>query len=505
MPECNSDRQLIRSLCRLFGKDTQLIETHISWVLLSGDRARKIKKPLDLGFLDFSSLAKRRFYCREELRLNQRLAPQWYLDVVAIGGMPEQPRLRATEDIIEYLVEMRRFPESARLDHLLDRGALRAEWMDAFARRIAAFHQGLPGAPVDSPFGHADAVWAPMAQNFEQLREHPCEAPEWLDRIEQWSLAEFERLRDCLTQRQREGHVRECHGDLHLANMAWVDGQPLVFDCIEFDPALRWIDPINEVAFLLMDLHAREHPGLGWRFLDGWLAITGDFSGLALLRFYLVYRALVRAKVEAIRADQRDGAGAGVSRYLRVARDFIAEPRPRLILTRGLSASGKSTLSLRLVERLGAIRLRSDVERKRLFGLPVDASARAAPGEGIYGVDASDRVYARMLELAEPILAAGLSVIVDATFAKAEQRRPFARMAERLGVPWTLLQLEAGPDTLRRRIQQRRNDVSDADLDVLEVQLAHRRPLDASERPHCIRVDTERPIDIEALARSLRG
>ncbi len=494
---------LVHALCRRLGDDTRLIETHISWVLLSGERARKIKKPVDLGFLDFSTLEKRRFYCEEELRLNRRLASEWYLGVVAIGGAPDRPCVPAQGKAIEYFVEMRRFPDAARLDRLLEQGRLDAARIDAFARRIARFYQGLPGAPPDSPYGRPEAVYAPVAENFAELRGRLGDAAEPLAWIEAWSRAEFERQHERLAQRRRQGWIRECHGDLHLGNLAWVDGQPLVFDCIEFSPALRWIDPVNEIAFLLMDLRARGRADLGWGFLDTWLEITGDFAGLALMRFYRVYRAMVRAKVEAIQAGQRGGDPSAALRYLGLARELTGPASPRLLLTHGFSASGKSTLSRQLVERLGAVRLRSDVERKRLFGVPAGASARAAPGRGIYTADASRRVYARLLDLTGELLDAGWTVIVDAAFLEAARRAPFQRLAERRGVPWTLLPLEVPTEILRQRIRRRQGDVSDADLEVLEHQLAHHQPLSAAERRHAIPVDAGQPLDLDGLIAAL--
>ncbi len=492
------------------GASPRLIETHISWVLLAGERAYKIKKPLDLGFLDFSTLEKRRFFCEEELRLNRRLAPDYYLAVEPITGTPAGPEIGGSGEAIEYTVVMRRFPD----DSLLDDGHPRAAWLDAFAVLMADFHQRVARAAPDSHYGRPDVVRRPMQENFRQLFSSPvaADSADLLEGPREWTDTEFERLRATIIQRRDAGFVRECHGDLHLGNMAWVDGKPLVFDCIEFNADLRWIDIISEIAFLVMDLHARRQPAFAARFLNAWLEAIGDYAGVALLRFYLVYRALVRAKVEAIRAAQSDTDAAGKAdahaaalRYIHLARAFRQPGKARLILTRGLSASGKTTLSRSLLERLGAIRIRSDVERKRLFGLRAEDSGATAIGEGIYSARASRLAYARLLELAGGLLRAGYPVIVDAAFLDAGQRAPFRELAGAVGAPWVILDFDASADTLRRRIQQRRGDASDADLKVLEHQLATRAPLHDNEMAHVLRIDTEQPFDADALARRIQS
>jgi hypothetical protein len=491
----------------------RLIETHISWVLLTGDYAYKVKKPLDLGFLDFSTLAKRRLYCEEELRLNRRLAPSLYLEVVAITGSAEAPVLGGEGEPIEYAVKMVQFPQAAQLDRMLAVGRLRPEQLDAFARRVAEFHRQAAVAGSDTPFGEPAQVWQPMAENFAQIRERisGADALESLSALAQWSEARFTELSPLLRQRKAGGFIRECHGDMHLRNLAWIDEAPIAFDGIEFNPNLRWIDVVSEIAFLVMDLQDRGEAPLAQRFLNGYLERSGDYDGLALLRLYLVYRALVRAKVAAIRLDQpdmgpaqRDDAEAEFARYLSLAEGYTRKPSPTLLLTRGLSGSGKTTLTQPLLERLPAIRIRSDVERKRLFGLLAEEDGHAAPAEGIYSAEATDKTYRRLLTLAEGMLAAGHSVIVDATFLKREQREPFRRLATQSGVGFAILDMRAPAETLRQRLRQRKGDASDADLAVLAHQLEHYGPLDEYERRDEVAVDTGREVDIEALLQQIR-
>lgn len=492
----------------------ELIETHISWVILAGEYVYKLKKPLNLGFLDFSTLERRRFFCEEELRLNRRLAPAIYLDVVAIGGTPGQPVLGASEGIFEYAVKMRRFAQSAQLDRMLLRGELQREHIDAFARMVAEFHQRVAVAKADSEFGTPAAIRGPMEENFTQIREHQGEPgmATRLAELEQWSQTQFARLHTLMQQRHDKGFVRECHGDMHLRNLAWIDSRAVAFDCIEFNPNLRWIDVISEVAFLIMDLQERGEAELAQRFLNAYLERTGDYRGLALMPFYLVYRALVRAKVAAIRSDQPQIDDAGRAEALREHRNYLAlaagyteQRRPAVIVARGMSASGKTTLTAPLVEQLGAIRLRSDVERKRLHGLAAEADAGAAPGKGIYSAGASERTYAQLAKLAGFVLEAGYPVIIDAVCMRREQRQRFVQLARLQGVPCLILEFTAPADVLRRRIVARQKEASDADISVLEHQLQHWEPLEEDEESMALRIDTERLAEPQSLAAQVRA
>jgi aminoglycoside phosphotransferase family enzyme/predicted kinase len=468
--------------------EVERIETHISSVLLAGEYAYKIKKPLNLGFLDFSTLEDRRHYCEEELRLNARLAPDLYLEVVPIGGTPAAPELGARDGVFEYAVKMRRFDQSRLLDRLLAGPGLDPVLMDRIATRMAQFHEVAAVAEADSPFGTPEAVLAPMLQNFEQLRpllNDPDQLAQ-LERLEAWTRARHEALAPLLARRKAEGCVRECHGDMHLGNMAMVDDELAIFDGIEFNDAFRWIDVMSELAFLTMDLDDRGAQALSNRVLNAYLEASGDYPGLALLRFYQVYRALVRAKVASIRLgqggldeDERAGILRAYQSYADLAERYTMPPRAGLFITHGVSGSGKTTTGSELVEGLGLIRLRSDVERKRLAGLAPLDRATAPPGEGLYGPEADARCYARLLELAGVIAEAGHTVLVDATFLARARRLPFQALAEQRGLPYAVLVFEADTDQLRARILARQDaddDASDAGVEVMEAQLQRREP-----------------------------
>lgn len=497
--------------------DVELIETHISFVLLAGERAYKLKKPLDLGFLDFSALAARRRFCDEEVRLNRRLAPAIYLDVVPVTLADGEPRFGGAGEPVDFAVRMRRFPQEALLDRVAAAGGL-DERIEALAAQVAAFHDGVPAAGADLHYGEPFEVVAPAAENFAQLLVL-CADPDRharLERLQAWTEAEAARLNPVFRQRKLAGRVREGHGDLHLGNMALVDGEIVVFDCIEFEPGLRWVDVMSEVAFLAMDLHHRGLPGLARRFVNAYLEATGDYGGVAVLRFYLVYRAMVRAKVAAIRARQHDaGDGAAAMQreceaYLRLAERFVAAEPPLLILMCGVSASGKSRFSRRLLPVTDAIRVRSDVERKRMHGLAALEASGSGIDSGLYTADATAAVYERLAALCRQVLDAGWPAIADATFLQRRQRARLRREAQEAGVRCAILEFTAAEAVLRERIErrlQKADNASEADLAVLARQLARREPLGDDEADAVVRVDTgveSDPDPLQILAR-VRG
>ena len=509
-------------------KQVELIETHISWVLLTGEYAYKIKKPVDFGFLDFSTLDKRQRCCEQELQLNGRLAASIYLDVVAITGSPEQPSISAAGDAFEYAVKMRQFPQSAQLDHKLEAGELAIEQMEDIASMVAEFHQRIDAADEAVSYGSAESVFQPVEQNYVQIREHldTDEYQQSLKQLQQWARESYVALKPCFKQRKKEGYIRECHGDMHLRNIVWLDEDyhqgPVAFDCIEFNDNLRWIDVISEVAFLVMDLQSRNLYSYARRFLNSYLEQTGDYAGVMLLPYYLSYRAMVRAKVSVLRLQQ-PGVIAEEKRqmldefeqYLELASDYAKAQTPVLIVMRGASASGKSTVSGLLLDAIDAIRIRSDVERKRLYGVPVadndnevqsetqTTAETAGINEGIYSAQASVETYGRLIECAASVLSAGYSAIVDAAFLKSEQRLPFQQLAEQLDVSYVILEVTAPDEVLRQRIVARKNDVSDADLNVLNYQLENWQPLSADEREHAIEVNTEQAIDLPSIVSQL--
>ena len=490
----------------------QLIETHISYVLLTGEFAYKFKKPVNLGFLDFGTLEKRRFYCHEELRLNRRLAPEIYLDVVAIHGSAQHPAFEGMGSPIEYAVKMRQFPDEDRLDRVAERGELTSDHIDQLARDVAAFHGNLPAAKPDSLYGTPARIGDRMLQNFQQIDANlvPAIDTPLTRTLEEWTRKAIRDYQDDLEIRRRQGCIRECHGDMHLANMVLLHGKVTLFDCLEFAEDLRWIDTLNEIAFLIMDLDFRGLPELARRFLDRYLEATSDYLGLTLLAPYLVYRAMVRAKVAAIslyqhRDDHRQSEtfASSFADHLRLALEYTKRPRQApIVITHGLSGSGKSHIVERLVESLGGVRVRSDVERKRLLGAHIPAVTGKVE-KGAYAPEITRRTYERLLALAYSIADAGYPALVDATFLHAAQRMSFIRLARTAQLPLVILDLQASESTLRSRISERarrQNDPSEATLEVLDHQIRTREPLTQDEVTLAIRIDSDSPLDIQRLA-----
>jgi len=472
--------------------DFELIETHISWVILTGDYAYKLKKAVDFGFLDYSTLAKRKAQCEEELRLNRRTAAELYLEVVAVGGTPEQPRI-GQQPAIEYMVKMRRFPQQALLSQQLKNGNVSKEMITLLASSIADFHATIDIADEKLPYGTPESVWFPVDENFEQIRERISDSTllQRLADIEQESRNRFERIRPLLEQRKAGGAIRDCHGDLHLNNIVLLNAKPLLFDCIEFNPTLRIIDTISEVAFLVMDLEEHGRTELANLFLNHYLQCGGDYKSVSLLRFYLCYRAMVRAKVATLRLDQpgllaeeEQQVHNNFANYLQLAERYSEPQRPRLIITHGLSGSGKTTITTELMQRIGAVRIRSDIERKRLFGLAADSDSGSSLGSNIYTAAASRQTYEWLAELAEAILDGGYSVIIDATFLRAGERENFRQLARHHSTPFTILSFELNAETLRQRVANRvleGSDASEAGVRVLEAQLASFTPLSTDD------------------------
>lgn len=480
--------------------EVPLIETHISWVLLAGAHAYKLKKPLRLDFLDFSTLARRRTACADELRLNRRLAPSVYLGVVPIRAGPRGPSLHGRGPVVEVAVKMRRFAPRALASERLADGRLTAADLAAFGQALAAFHARAAVTPAGSDWGSAGRVRAAALQAAAGLAAQI--GPALGAPLHDWLEAQAGLLQAHWRARRAGARVREGHGDLHLDNLVWMDEALIAFDCLEFDPALRWIDVASDAGFLLMDLMARGRADLGFAFLDAWLEYGGDHDAIQGLRFQLVYRATVRALVTALRGGPAAGA-PGHAAYVALARRLMAPTRPALLITHGLPASGKSWLARELLQRAGAIRLRSDVERKRLAGLAPLADSRASDASGdLYTASSTAATYGHLAARARAILAAGWPVIVDAAFLRRDERERFAALAAAAGARFSILDCQAPMAVLRTRIAARRaraDDASEADESVLELLAARQEPLTEAERARAIRVRSDETVDLDSV------
>ena len=488
-------------------KDLQVLETHISWIVLFDQTALKLKKPLANPFLDYSTLALRRQACFAEIRLNRRYAPQLYQNVVAIVQDSSQAthNLRLVElssdspstdanatsgPILDYAVRMHRFHADALLAHRLHKDLVPLSAIEQLAKTIAAFHQSAEPSHDSQSWGSPQTIIKDAFDNLDFLDSSSLiDQPDTLQHLRHWTTDTSHRLHEAFQLRQQQGMIRECHGDLHLENIiAWQE-QLIPFDGIEFSEHLRWIDIQNDAAFTSMDLMFHNHRQHAARFTNSYLEHTGDYQGLAVLRWYQVYRALVRAKVTLLRAQQENEESAkqqDISKaleFLQLAERLSQPTQPKLMITYGLSGSGKTYGTQHLVDDTAAIRIRSDVQRKKQPNTPHQTP--------LYSQSAKQTIYHQLLNLAQQTLTAGYDTIIDATFLSSTNRALFRSLAQRLNVPFQILEFDADFDTLRQRILQRQSigeDASDADLTVLQQQIETREPLRESEQPHVIKM-----------------
>jgi aminoglycoside phosphotransferase family enzyme/predicted kinase len=497
-PAQPDQRQLVDSLCRpgVLDSGTEpvaVMETHISYVLLTGTYAYKIKKAVNLQFLDFSTLAARRHDCHEELRLNRPLAPTVYLDVVAITGTVEAPTIGGEGAVLEYALRMRQFRQDGLFSDMLARGVLTDAHIDQLATVVASFHQSTNRACADAPYGRLHDILQPALENFTQLLavvDEPRDRSD-LEYLRTWTGGQHTRCAASFLYRRGHGFVRECHGDLHLGNIALIDGRVTLFDRLEFNASMRWIDVMNDVAFVVADLLERKRSDLAARFLTGYLEATGDYAGLGVLRFYVVYRSMVRAKVARFRLrqlqspDAREQVQAECRAFVDLARRQSQPSKAAIIITHGLAGAGKTTCAQWLLERTGAVRIRTDVERKRLHGVGEFASSGSTVGKGLYTAAATCRTYRHVSDLARSVAQAGYRAVVDGAFLQRWQREMLRETAAAVGVPFVIMTLSVPEATLRERIirrRQRRADASEATIEVLDAQLRANEPLEPEER-----------------------
>ncbi|HMO15753.1 MAG TPA: AAA family ATPase [Pirellulaceae bacterium] len=486
----------------------QIVETHISWVLLTGEFAYKLKKQIRFEFIDYSSIQKRRQYCHDEVSLNRRFAPELYLGVVPVirkgdgtlyvdadhfddlrgSKSTANAHVLAKPEIVEYAVKMKQFAQEQIVSAKINDSQLTPTVVAQFGSSIAKFHQSVETSPPLASAEMVDHFANALRENFSTL-EKPFGQSDWhlpLRDLRRWAENELSRSKELMFDRHARGMVRRCHGDLHLKNIVLLDGRLVAFDGIEFNEDFQWIDIVNEVAFTLMDFAARGRADLGWTFLDAWLGQIGVDDGLRLLRLFVVYRALVRAKVTWLNPGNHPenrvqenltsyihSSGAPWDKYLKIASTFAFDIRAKLAITHGFSGSGKSTLALRWLQRHGGVRLRSDVERMRINHIShLDR----------YSPQGKRLVYDRLLELAREVVDAGLPVIVDATFLQADDRLRFQHLAAEMGVGYEIVHAEAPFEELRRRIENRQADPSEATVSVLESQIRSHDPLRSDER-----------------------
>jgi len=495
--------------------EISLTETHVSYIFLTDHFVYKVKKAVDFGFLDFTTMEKRRFYCQEEVRLNCRLSPEIYLGVVELREAPKGATFRpGPGKVIDYAVKMKRLPEGRMLGHLLEAGEVGPAEIARIAQVVGEFHLAAARGPRIDDCGSVDAIGATWRENFRQAepflgRTLPLADHLWLKGwVEEFLGAQT----TLLAGRVTDGFIRECDGDLHAGNICLTD-RVLIFDCIEFNERFRFIDTAADIAFFLMDLEYAGHRELCATFLEAYRRVTGDPVPTELLRFYQAQRAFVRGKVTSFRlADpelppEERGPDTDVARrYFRLARGFALRGRlaPSLILTCGLMGSGKSALARELGFQLGLKPLSSDRLRKGLAGRAAAPAAADGYLGGIYSAAYNEATYRALLEAAERALAAGESALLDATFRRKADREAFRALAQRLDVPFFLLETRCPEALVKERLDRRRHDpteISDGRWEIFPQQKAE---FERPEVGESIVVDSSLLLP-EAVDRALTG
>jgi aminoglycoside phosphotransferase family enzyme/predicted kinase len=486
---------LRKVLHELHGGTVHIVQTHLSWVLLAGDFAYKIKKSLRFAFADFSTLESREENCRREVQLNRRFAPELYIDVIRICGSTDHPTLNGDTSTIEYAVKLRRFDQSAELASMLKAGVVDSDDFLRFGASLAQIHEA---SVICGDSETAQDARLTAMNNVDELGRFAKSVE--MGSHTQWLGTEWQLIAQAVARRGREGRVRECHGDLHVGNiLRWRD-ELVAFDCIEFNASLSCIDVASDVAFLFMDLLAHERRDLAYSFLNGWLESGGDYAAVQLLRFFAVHRALVRSKVAALEHNAEK-----VDRYVKLASDLQKAREPKLTITCGLSGSGKTWLSGELIKTPGVLRVRSDVERKRLAGLKAHESSQDR-GLDIYSTSFNRQVYEQLRNLARIALRAGEHIIVDAAFLRSEERFEFMRLAHEERASFHILHCEAPDAELRERLRNRQahaRDASEADERVLQQQRGYWEPFEKAELAHVLHVQTNEKDAVAQIAREV--
>ncbi|MEV5955351.1 AAA family ATPase [Streptomyces sp. NPDC051987] len=469
-----------------------MCETHTAIVFFAGDRVYKLKKPVDLGFLDYTTVGARRTACEREVTLNRRFAPDVYLGLGEFHG-PDAPTP-------EPLVVMRRMPTDRRLSRLVRQGAAVDDALRAVARQLAAWHAAAPRGRDVSEQGTRDALSSRWEAGFAHVRAltdgrfGPEGVPE-AERLVRRYLAGRRRLFDA---RVEQGRVVDGHGDLLAEDVFCLDDGPRVLDCLEFDDRLRYLDGLDDAAFLAMDLEQLGAPEAAAFFLARYCEYSGDPAPPSLWHHYVAYRAFVRAKVSMIQARQgAAGAEAAAGRLVSTALRHLRVSAVGLTLVGGLPGSGKSTLSGALADRLGVTLLSSDRVRKELAGIPAEQPAAAGYGEGLYTPEWTGRTYAALLDRAAALLSSGESVVLDATWSDREQRAAALRLAERTSADLVALHCQAPADVSAARLRTRAPGPSDAGPGIAAAMAVVEPPW-----PEAVAVDTSGPLD-SAVARAL--
>ncbi|ELS03236.1 hypothetical protein Xen7305DRAFT_00029560 [Xenococcus sp. PCC 7305] len=466
----------------------KLIQTHISYVLLTGDYVYKVKKAVNLGFLNFSTLAARHHFCQEELRLNHRLAPEIYLEVLPITQIGQKFVLDGSGEAQEYALKMRQFPQDSLLSNMLKQGKLTRDLVAQLGRIVAQVHLRAKTSDYIRSFGDIAQLQNAIAQNYQQSQKYigSLQTQQQYEETKSFSDRFFTVQATSLKQRQENNWIRECHGDLHLDNICFWQNKIQLFDCIEFNEQFRFVDVMYDVAFLMMDLEASGHQELANVFLNSYIERTGDWDGLFVLPLYLSRQAYVRAKINSwlwdnptLPEQKQLHAGAKAENYYRLAWQYTRPHEGKLFLMSGLSGSGKTTVAKQLANSLGAIHIRSDAVRKHLSGTPLDQ----AGDPSIYTPDMSRKTYGKLSELGIKLASYGYTVILDAKYDRQSLRTAVIAKAQTKQISLEIIFCTAPEQVLRDRLWARTGDISDATVELLESQKKSFEAFTEAEKP----------------------
>jgi uncharacterized protein len=480
----------------------ELIQTHISYVLLTGDFAYKLKKPVNFGFLDFSSLDKRKHFCEEELRLNQRGAGELYLEVLPLTQDGDKYYLNGAGDTVEYVLKMRQFPQETLLSEMFEKGTLKESHLEELGRVVARYHEKADIDDYIKSFGKVEKVRAAFDENYQQTTGYIGRAQTQLqyDETKSYTDSFFAECSQLFESRIAKNYIRECHGDLHLRNIALWQEKMLVFDCIEFNEPFRFVDVMYDVAFTVMDLEARQRKDLGNAFLNTYLEETGDWEGLQVLPLYLSRQAYVRAKVTSFLLDDpgvpallKEESAKTAGGYYKQAWDYTKPRQGQLILMSGLSGAGKSTAARYLARKSAGIHIRSDAVRKHLAGI----SLMERGTDEIYTPEMTEKTYARLLDLGILLASQGFTVILDAKYDKVQMRSSAISQAEKHQIPLTIISCTAPLEVLQERLKNRTGDIADATADLLTSQVEQAETFTPLEQQKVKILDTTQPYDAQ--------
>jgi len=482
----------------------ELVQTQMSFVFLTDEYTYKVKKPVNLGFLDYTTLEKRCFYCQKEVELNRRLCPEAYLGVVPITRDRNNIFVEGRGEIIEYAVKMRRLPQEAMMDVLLVKNQVSPEMLTAVAQKLAEFHQRAETNANISAFGNIKVITKNTEENFSQTEKYIGKtiSPDMCQHIKTYNEGFIKTNTSLFNKRVADGRIRDCHGDLHAAHICFAS-DICIYDCIEFNDRFRYCDVASEVAFLAMDLDHYGQADLSRSFVNAYIDRCQDEELRKLLNFYKCYRAYVRGKVESfklddpyIAPDEKRQALEMASSYFDLAHAYTRS-RPILLITTGLVGTGKTALAQALAKRLGLVVISSDVTRKQLAGIPVTEHRFDEFDTGIYSAEFSGKTYDKMFSQTKDFLGDGGSVIIDASFIKAGERLKAKRLAEELGADFFIVECSLDEKTIKQRLARRLKEVSTSD-GHWEIYQPQKRAFDpvveVPETNHAI-IDTSKTVE----------